>query len=86
MATVESMTEYRWPNGLRAIFYPDPSASKVTVNMTILVGSVMRVTEKEETGMAHLLEHMLFKGTPKHDDIPKALRTEAPITTAPPGR
>lgn len=72
VATVENMTEYRWPNGLRAIFYPDPSASKVTVNMTILVGS--RHEGYGETGMAHLLEHMLFKGTAKHDDIPKALR------------
>ncbi len=72
MATVENMTEYRWPNGFRAILYPDPGASKVTVNMTILVGS--RHEGYGETGMAHLLEHMLFKGTPKHGDIPKELR------------
>lgn len=72
LATVENMTEFRWPNGFRAILYPDPSASKVTVNMTILVGS--RHEGYGETGMAHLLEHMLFKGTPTHSDIPKELR------------
>src|SRR3990170_4404847 len=27
-----------------------------------------------EAGMAHLLEHMLFKGTPTHQDIPGALK------------
>src|SRR5262249_3771918 len=27
-----------------------------------------------ETGMAHLLEHMVFKGTPTHRDIPRALK------------
>jgi zinc protease len=37
--------------------------------MTYLVGS--RHEGYGETGMAHLLEHMLFKGTPKHPDIPK---------------
>jgi zinc protease len=26
-----------------------------------------------EKGMAHLLEHMVFKGTPRHPDIPKEL-------------
>eukprot|EP01089_Gocevia_fonbrunei_P015448 TRINITY_DN4521_c0_g1_i1.p1 TRINITY_DN4521_c0_g1~~TRINITY_DN4521_c0_g1_i1.p1 ORF type:complete len:303 (+),score=73.06 TRINITY_DN4521_c0_g1_i1:1125-2033(+) len=31
----------------------------------------MKVTEKK--GMAHLLEHMVFKGTPNHPDIPKEL-------------
>src|SRR5205807_9716062 len=44
----------------------------VTVNMTVLVGS--RHEGYGETGMAHLLEHMLFKGTPSHPNVPKALR------------
>jgi zinc protease len=26
-----------------------------------------------ETGMAHLLEHMVFRGTPRHRDIPQEL-------------
>ena len=70
--TVEGITEYRLGNGVRALLYPDPSSAKVTVNMTVFVGS--RHEGYGETGMAHLLEHMLFKGTPNHPAIPKALR------------
>ena len=40
--------------------------------MTVLVGS--RHEGYGETGMAHLLEHMVFKGTPKHPNVPKALQ------------
>ena len=70
--TVEGITEYRLENGLRFLLYPDSSRPKVTVNMTVLVGS--RHEGYGETGMAHLLEHLLFKGTPMHPNIPKALR------------
>src|SRR5262245_5337674 len=72
VVTIEGITEYRLANGLRVLLYPDPSSSRVTVNMTVLVGS--RHEGYGETGMAHLLEHMLFKGTPTHPDVPKALR------------
>src|SRR5205085_338928 len=72
VATVEGITEYQFDNGLRALIFPDNSQSKVTVNMTVLVGS--RQEGYGETGMAHLLEHMVFKGTPKHPNIPKALQ------------
>ncbi len=57
-APVEGITEYTFPNGLRVLLFPDPSNPKVTVNMTYLVGS--RHEGYGETGMAHLLEHMLF--------------------------
>jgi zinc protease len=72
VASVEGITEYRLDNGLRALLFPDNSQSKVTVNMTVLVGS--RQEGYGETGMAHLLEHMVFKGTPRHPKIPKALQ------------
>jgi zinc protease len=72
VATIEGITEYELDNGLRVLLYPDASAPRVTVNLTILVGS--RHEGYGETGMAHLLEHMLFKGTPAHPDVPKALR------------
>jgi zinc protease len=72
IATVEGITEYQCDNGLRALLFPDPSSSKVTVNCTVLVGS--RHEGYGETGMAHLLEHMVFKGTPTHPNVPKALR------------
>jgi zinc protease len=70
--TIEGITAYTLDNGLQVLLYPDPSSSRVTVNMTVLVGS--RHEGLGETGMAHLLEHMLFKGTPKHPNVPKVLR------------
>jgi zinc protease len=59
--SIEGITEYRLPNGLRVILYPDPSKPTATVNITYLVGS--RMENYGETGMAHLLEHLLFKGS-----------------------
>ncbi len=70
--TVEGITEYTLKNGLKVLLIPDASQPKVTVNCTIYVGS--RHEGYGETGMAHLLEHMVFKGCPKFTDVPKALR------------
>jgi zinc protease len=66
VVTIEGITEYRFKNGLRFLSYPDPSSPTVTVNMTVLVGS--RHEGYGETGMAHLLEHMLFKGSKLYPD------------------
>jgi zinc protease len=70
-ATVEGITEYTLPNGLRVLLFPDPSKPTVTVNITYLVGS--RHEGYGETGMAHLLEHLVFKGSSCHRDIPQEL-------------
>ncbi len=70
-ASVEGITEYRLENGLRFLLFPDQSKQQVTVNITYLVGS--RHEGYGETGMAHLLEHLVFKGTPNHPDIPAEL-------------
>ncbi|HUY32627.1 MAG TPA: pitrilysin family protein [Pirellulales bacterium] len=72
VVSVEGITEYRLENGLRLLLYPDDSKPTVTVNLTVFVGS--RHEGYGETGMAHLLEHMLFKGTPDHQDIPRLLK------------
>src|SRR5262245_13396152 len=72
ITTVEGITEYRLDNGLRVLLFPDPSKPVVTVNCTVFVGS--RHEGYGETGMAHLLEHMLFKGTPTFPEVPKVLR------------
>src|SRR3954467_257357 len=64
ITSVEGITEYKLANGLHVLLFPDPSKSTQTVNMTYLVGS--RVEGYGETGMAHLLEHMVFKGSTKH--------------------
>jgi zinc protease len=71
VASVEGITEYRLDNGLRVLLFPDPSKPQITVNITYMVGS--RHEGYGETGMAHLLEHMLFKGTPTHRDIMQEL-------------
>ena len=69
---VEGITEYQLSNGIKAILFPDESKPEFTFNVTVKVGS--RHEGYGETGMAHLLEHMLFKGTDLHPDIPKILK------------
>lgn len=70
---VEGITQYELTsNGLKVLLYPDPSKSTVTVNITYLVGS--RHEGRGEAGMAHLLEHMVFKGTPTYENIWGALQ------------
>ena len=59
--SVEGISEYRLANGLKVVLFPDPGAATTSVNVTYLVGS--RHERYGETGMAHLLEHMTFKGT-----------------------
>jgi zinc protease len=71
VTSVEGITEYNLENGLKVLMFPDPSKPTVTVNVTYLVGS--RHEGYGETGMAHLLEHLVFKGSPKHTNIPQEL-------------
>src|SRR4029079_6293989 len=61
---VEGIVEYRLKNGLQVLLVPDTSKPTTTVNVTYHVGS--RQESYGETGMAHLLEHLMFKGSPKH--------------------
>ncbi|MEP7295767.1 MAG: pitrilysin family protein [Burkholderiales bacterium] len=65
--SVEGIDEYRLANGLQVLLVPDDSKPTTTVNLTYRVGS--RHENYGETGMAHLLEHMLFKGTPKNPKV-----------------
>ncbi|MCE4554530.1 M16 family metallopeptidase [Roseateles cellulosilyticus] len=60
--------EYRLPNGLQLLLFPDDTQTTTTVNITYRVGS--RHESPGEYGMAHLLEHLLFKGTERQKDIP----------------
>ena len=68
-ASVEGITEYMLDNGLKVLLFPDNSAQTITVNITYKVGS--RHEGYGEKGMAHLLEHLVFKGTPNHPNIPE---------------
>ena len=65
--SVEGIDEYRLPNGLQLLLVPDDSKPTTTVNMTVRVGA--RHERYGETGMAHLLEHLLFKGSPRHPAV-----------------
>ena len=64
LRSVEGIHEYRLANGLQVLLAPDASKPSTTVNVTYRVGS--KHENYGETGMAHLLEHLLFKGSPKH--------------------
>ncbi len=72
VTAVEGITEFRFPNGFKVLLLPDDSKPTVTVNITFLVGS--RHEGYGEAGMAHLLEHMVFKGTPTFPQVPKVLK------------
>ena len=65
--SVEGINEYRLSNGLQVLLIPDDSKPTTTVNLTYHVGS--RHENYGETGMAHLLEHLMFKGSPKHPKV-----------------
>jgi zinc protease len=72
ITAVEGITEYALPNGLHVLLFPDSSKPNVTVNMTYMVGS--RQEGYGETGMAHLLEHMLFLQTKTRKDVKQELK------------
>ncbi|MFM7704252.1 MAG: insulinase family protein, partial [Rubrivivax sp.] len=72
ITSVEGITEYRLANGLQLLLVPDASKPTTTVNMTYRVGS--RHENYGETGMAHLLEHLIFKGTPTTRNVQAELR------------
>ena len=71
VGSVEGVTEYRLANGLRVLMLPDPGIDTVTVHVVYLVGS--RHEGYGEKGMAHLLEHMLFKGSKRFPDVKEQL-------------
>ncbi|RMD96158.1 MAG: insulinase family protein [Deltaproteobacteria bacterium] len=69
--TIEGITEYELENGLRVLLLPDPSKATITLNIVYLVGSMHE--GYGETGSAHLLEHLVYKGTPTFPNVPEAL-------------
>ncbi len=71
VTSVEGITEYKLANGLQVLLFPDQTKPTITVNVTYLVGS--GTENYGETGMAHLLEHLVFKGTPRHPQIHQEL-------------
>jgi zinc protease len=65
--SIEGITEWRFANGMKLLTLPDPGADTITVHITYLVGS--RHESYGEKGMAHLLEHLLFKGSKRHPNL-----------------
>lgn len=60
--TASEISEYVLKsNGLRVLYLNRPDTGVVTTNITYLVGA--RDEARGETGVAHMLEHMLFKPT-----------------------
>src|ERR1017187_6501717 len=71
ITSIEGVTEYSFPNGLHVLLFQDNSKPKTTVNVVYLVGS--RNEGYGETGMAHLLEHMVFKSSKSGREVFKEL-------------
>lgn len=71
ISTIEGIKEYTLNNGLKVLLIPDASQSNMVVNIVYNVGS--KNEGYGEKGMAHLLEHMLFKSTKNLGDIKKQL-------------
>lgn len=78
--SIEGISEYQLENGLKVLLLPDATQPTVTVNLVYAVGS--RHEGRGEAGMAHLLEHMLFKGTPKTPNVKGALQDKGCIFNA----
>ena len=77
ITSVEGINEYELPNGLRILLIPDAAQTNIVVNIVYKVGS--RHEGYGETGMAHLIEHMLFKQCKKFTDIKKAIADKGAI-------
>ena len=71
VTSVEGVKEYRLSNGLQILLVPDPAQTNVAVNVVYRVGS--RHEGYGETGMAHLLEHMMFRPSKKFSSIKQTI-------------
>ncbi len=63
-ASASEIREHFLPNGLRIVTVENHKSPVVTFQVWYRVGSRNEVTGK--TGISHLLEHMMFKGTSKY--------------------
>ncbi|MGH7261249.1 MAG: M16 family metallopeptidase, partial [Nitrospiraceae bacterium] len=56
--------EHRLANGMKVLLVESPKAPVVTVQIWYKVGSRNEIMGR--AGLSHMLEHMMFKGTPKY--------------------
>lgn len=62
--SMQGVTEYRLSNHLQVLLAPNDLQTQTYANLVVKAGSA--VEGYGEGGMAHLLEHMMFKGTPQN--------------------
>ncbi len=74
---MEGVSEYQLGNGLQVLLAPNDLQPRTYINLVVKAGSA--VEGFGEGGMAHLLEHMVFKGTPTTKD-PKRAFTERSLS------
>ena len=61
-----TVNHYLWPSGLRLLHAPDFGAPLVSYQTWVKVGSGHE--KKGKTGISHLFEHLMFKGTTKYPE------------------
>jgi len=61
-----NVTSFKLDNGMQVVVIPDHRAPVVTHMVWYKTGAADE--EQGKAGVAHLLEHLMFKGTPKHPD------------------
>ncbi len=66
----ETLQEFRLPNGLRVILVARHQAKVLTYQTWFDVGSVNEKLDPKlnKTGLAHLFEHMMFRGSEKYPE------------------
>ena len=58
-----NVQKHTLPNGLKVLLYPNKQAPQIACRLFYTTGSVHE--RAGNSGIAHMLEHMLFKGTKK---------------------
>src|SRR5271154_7394856 len=61
-----TITDFKLDNGLEVVVIPDHRAPVVTHMIWYKVGAADETPGK--SGLAHFLEHLMFKGTARHPD------------------
>ena len=57
------LRQWQLANGLNVFFLPQPAATSVAIELMVRAGS--KHEKKTEAGLAHFIEHMVFRGTKK---------------------
>lgn len=61
--------KYRLANGLRVLLNPDSSVDMVSYALGFIVGGRHEKVKEGQTGLSHMFEHMMFRGTKKYPEF-----------------